>query len=91
MEELKNEDTSIGLAYRTARNWYLPNDAEWEVWWSPPLITTGYADVDAEIMNSMANEADSGKNQRLDNKFLSFFEYTLYGDPAFVPYVPCNN
>ena len=30
-EEFRTEDMSIGLAYRNARNQYLPQDAEWLV------------------------------------------------------------
>jgi hypothetical protein len=88
-EELKkDDDISLGMAYRNARNRYLPEDADWEVWWSPPLITTGMSDVDAQLFNSMAAQGSSGLDPRLDNKFMSFQEYALYGDPAFIPYIP---
>jgi len=90
-EELKTEDTSIGFALRNARNRYLPEDADWKVWWSPPLIlTTGVKELDAKILKGMSSAPDAGLDPRLDNKYQSFFEYTLYGDPAFVPYVPHN-
>ena len=91
LEELNEEGMSIGFAYRNARNRYLPEDAEWLVWWSPPLITTGDSKLDAEILNNMVSTANSGLDPRLDNKYQSFYEYALYGDPAFVPYVPSNN
>jgi len=45
---------SIGLAYRNARNQYLPQDAEWLVWRSPPLVTTGIKELDAEIFKDMS-------------------------------------
>jgi hypothetical protein len=91
-EELReNDDVSLGLAFRNARNRYLPEDAEWEVWWSPPLIKTGIVELDKQLSNSMAAQGDAGLDPRLDNKFMSFQEYTLYGDPAFTPYVPVNN
>jgi len=83
-----NDDITIGYAFREARNRYLPEDADWEVWWSPPLLTTGYADVDAEIIKTMSEQQPEGLDPRLDNKYLSFFEYTIYGDPAFTPYIP---
>ena len=87
LEGLKTDETSIGLAYRNARNQYLPEDAEWKVWWSPPLTYTGYNDIDTKILETGSSELEP----RLDNKFLSFYEYALYADPAFVPYVPSNN
>ncbi len=51
---------SIGLAYRNARNQYLPQDAEWLVQWSPLLVTTGIKELDAEIFKDMSRTADSG-------------------------------
>lgn len=91
LSELKKGDVSIGKALREARNIYLPEDASWEVWWSPPLIYTGDPSLDLQLQNDYAKRAaagGTGLNPRLDNKYQSFFEYTLYGDPAFVPYVP---
>ena len=90
-EQLKKGDMSIGEAFRNARNKYLPEDASWEVWWSPPLVYTGVKALDEKFQNAMAKRtaADAtGLDPRLDNKFQSFFEYHVYGDPAFVPYVP---
>jgi len=88
LEELKTEDTSIGFAYREARNRYLPEDAEWPVWWTPPLVITGLKDIDAKILESSNGNSQSDYEPRLDNKYMSFYEYALYADPAFVPYVP---
>jgi len=91
-EEICREDgVSIGYAFREARNRYLPEDASWKVWWSPPLVVTGIRELDAKIQSDMISMAGSDLEERLDNKFMSFQEYTLYGDPAFAPYVPCNN
>jgi hypothetical protein len=90
-EELKTEDTSIGLAYREARNRYLPEDADWPVWWAPPLVFTGLRDIDAKILELSSSGSQSDLEPRLDNKFMSFYEYALYADPAFVPYVPFNS
>jgi hypothetical protein len=90
LTQLKQENTSLGKAFKEARNLYLPQDVPWEVWWSPPLVHTGIPALDEKIQNDMTKRTadSSGLNQQLDNKYLSFFEYTLYGDPAFVPYVP---
>jgi hypothetical protein len=90
-EELKQEGMSIGEAFRNARNQYLPADASWDVWWSPPLVVyTGIPALDKELQDSFAKRTagSAGLDPRLDNKYQSFFEYHVYGDPAFVPYVP---
>ncbi len=90
-EELREEDVSIGYAFREARNRYLPEDADAKFWWSPPLKVTGIRDIDENIQQNIASMASSDYNEMMDNKFMSFQEYTLYGDPAFVPYVPIND
>ena len=87
-EELKENDVSLGYAFRNARNQYLPSDGPWLVWWSPPLVTTGDYELDQEILNDYQNTAQGGLEPRMHNKYQSFYEYTLYGDPAFNPYVP---
>ena len=69
---LKDMDCSIGLAFRDAKNVYLPEDAEWELWWNPPL----------------SSGEDSGYGDHVSAKYTSYHEYVLYGDPAFNPYVP---
>ena len=88
--ELRNNNVSLGLAFQKAKNKYLPEDASWKVWWSPPLLVTGVPDLDSRIMNLMRTGLSSDLNEHLDNKYMSFQEYTLYGDPAFTPYVPCR-
>jgi hypothetical protein len=90
--ELRKGDVSIGKALREARNLYLPEDASWEVWWSPPLIDTGIPSVNQQLQDTYIKRTALGGNldPRLDNKYQSFFEYTIYGDPAFVPYIPAS-
>lgn len=73
-EELKQNDVSIGLAFREAKNKYLPEDADWELWWNPPLSSGG----------------DAGYGAHVSAKYTSYHEYVLYGDPAFNPYEPIN-
>lgn len=93
-EDLKENNISVGLAFRNARNRYLPEDADWELWWSPPLITTGNNNLDVEMINDMYNRIKSteggGKGQMLENKYITYQEYLLFGDPAFNPYEPIN-
>jgi hypothetical protein len=87
----KDEGTSIGYAFREARNNYLDeNEINWNVWWSPPLIYTGDVETDRNIYNRMAEGQQTGHLPRMDNKFLSFYEYTIYGDPALTPYIPIH-
>jgi hypothetical protein len=69
---LADEDSSVGKAFRDSKNQYLPEDADWELWWSPPLSAGG----------------DTGLGFHMPAKYTSFHEYVLYGDPAFNPYVP---
>jgi hypothetical protein len=91
IKALHNEGTSIGYALREARNSYLPKDADWEVWWSPPLRFTGIPELDRFYNQELsAGSNPEGLDVRMDNKFMSFQEYTLYGDPAFVPYIPIH-
>jgi len=92
LEALKKEEgTSIGYAFREARNNYLDeNEINWKVWWSPPLIYTGDIETDRDIYNRMAEGQGVGHLPRMDNKFLSFYEYAIYGDPAFTPYIPVH-
>ena len=92
--DLAENDTSIGLALRNARNAYLPADADWMLWWSPPLAYSGdfwqdyqLAQKWGEIGQEMTAE---GKTRMLKNKYISFQEYVLFGDPAFNPYVPLS-
>ncbi|HHH79452.1 MAG TPA: hypothetical protein ENL13_00950, partial [Thermoplasmatales archaeon] len=89
--ELKENDATMGLAFRNAKNNYLPYDANWTLWWSPPLIRTGDINIDMQIYRSQAEmlkTASQAKTPMLKNKYISFYEYLLFGDPAFNPYIP---
>ena len=74
-DELEHDDVSVGMAFRDAKNKYLPEDADWELWWNPPLLSSG---------------GDSGYGTHVSAKYTSYHEYVLYGDPAFNPYEPVN-
>ena len=69
------EDFSVGKAFRDAKNTYLPEDADWQLWWSPPLSASSAG-------------AGSGYSPHMSAKYTSYHEYVLYGDPAFNPYMP---
>ncbi len=84
------EDKSIGYALRDARNQYLPNDADWELWWSPPLSLLLDEAAYKDFMKRTSGSDTSGFGPHLAEKFTSFNEYVLYGDPAFNPYEPRN-
>jgi hypothetical protein len=89
-------NTSIGLALRNAKNSYLPADAPWQLWWSPPLnIYTGDTQVDLALaQNNYADlyktTASKGLSPMMESKYVSFQEYILFGDPALNTYEPCN-
>ena len=77
-EELENEEgMTTGMAYRNARNRYLPEDIGWEMWWTPPLGD-----------GTTTTSVDLGFGPYIDNKWVTFHEFVLYGDPAFEPYIP---
>ena len=73
---MKEEDCSTGEAFKEAKNIYLPEDIIWELWWTPPLTSSS----DAPDVYGRHEEA----------KYTTYFEFVLYGDPAFNPYEPCN-
>jgi len=73
---LKEEDCSTGEAFKLAKNKYLPEDITWELWWTPPL--------------SSSSDVPDAYGPHEEAKYTTYFEFTLYGDPAFSPYEPCN-
>ena len=77
-KEFIEKDSTVGLAFRNARNSYLPSDANWTMYWNPPLGPFGIIGGKAE------------KTPATDAKYTCYQEYCLYGDPAFNPYEPCN-
>jgi hypothetical protein len=87
---------SIGKALRDSKNGYLKADADWLLWWSPPLnIYTGNTLIDMEIANNnyadlYKTTASKGLSPMMESKYVSFQEYILFGDPALNPYEPCN-
>jgi len=82
-ENLGKNDVSIGLAFRNARNNYLPSDIDWKVWWTPPLVVGG-----GSINDFYSSAASSGAGPMKESKYVSYQEYLLFGDPAFIPYIP---
>ncbi|MDH7517067.1 MAG: hypothetical protein QHH19_01800 [Candidatus Thermoplasmatota archaeon] len=70
---------SVGMALRNAKNKYLPEDANWTMYWNPPLGPFGLLG------------GKSVKTPAIDAKYTCYQEYCLYGDPAFNPYEPCNS
>jgi hypothetical protein len=89
-EDLRENDCSIGIALRNSKNVYIQNDADWLVWWSPPLVKTGDVEEDyayyKEMVQNYEETARSGPSPMMKNKFTSNQEYILFGDPAFNPY-----
>ncbi len=72
---LKEQDCTTGEAFKQMKNIYLPEDINWELWWTPPLSSGNAPDV-------------FGPHK--EAKYTSYFEFTMYGDPGFNPYEPCN-
>ncbi len=76
---LSDDDATIGKAFRDAKNDYLPQDAEWDLWWSPPLSALG--------LSTLAS-GDEGFGPHIAAKYTTYQEFVLFGDPAFNPYTP---
>jgi len=72
---LDEKNCSVGEAFRCAKNIYLPEDIDWQLWWTPPLSGGNAPDV---------------YGPHKEEKHTTYFEFTLYGDPAFNPYEPTN-
>ena len=70
--DLLNNNSSVGMALRNAKNKYLPMDANSTFMWTPPL--------------SNAKPYTLEETRVLDKKYVCLHEFTLYGDPAFNPY-----
>jgi len=66
------QDQDTGTALHRARNEYLAQDWESSFQWVPPLSAGG-----VELAENVP-----------EHKLMAFYEYVLYGDPAFNPYVP---
>lgn len=94
--DLMRFNSSVGMALRNAKNNYLKGDADWLLWWSPPLnIYTGSTMSDIEMARNgnvdlFKTTASKGLSPMMESKYVSFQEYILFGDPAFNPYEPCN-
>jgi hypothetical protein len=93
-EDLQKNDVSIGLAFRNARNNYFTDEeVSWEVWWTPPLIRTGNYQIDQGIQDyfsSSSSSSSSGKGPMMESKYVTYQEYSLFGDPALNLYEPIN-
>jgi hypothetical protein len=94
-EDLGKNDCSIGMAFRNAKNQYLEGDADWLLWWAPPLVRTGDFATDYDYyqqsMENYKNTARGSPTPMMENKFTAYQEYVLFGDPALNLYEPVNN
>lgn len=88
------DDSTVGMALRDARNDYLPQDANSTFLWTPPLsTTTGSLSLDQSLLKDRVPAAfkeDDVDRRNLDHKYTAYYEYAIYGDPAFNPYVPAE-
>jgi len=72
--DLIENNATVGMALRNAKNVYLPKDANSTFLWTPPL-----ANFTGKITGLEETKA-------LDKKYVCLHEFTLYGDPAFNPW-----
>ena len=85
LNELKTNDCTVGEAFRLAKNQYIPSDADWQLWWAPPLTTDNPLSLEALI--SMSSGGETGYGYHMYAKYTTYHEFVLYGDPAFNPYM----
>ncbi len=81
------EDKDVGTAFREARNLYLPEDINSTFRWVPPLSETGTG-ILLKTTGSSTGSENNGAPNVPRHKYMTYYEYTLYGDPAFNPYIP---
>lgn len=89
--DMKDNDATVGMAFRNAKNAYLPQDADWKLWWSPPLVTTGDYHEDMKLKDEYSEKMKSealADPYMMKNKYTSYQEYLLFGDPALNLYLP---
>ena len=78
---MQEHDSTIGSALRESRNKYLEEDADWDMYWTPPLKKLG---------DALFKKRDVEKDNFIEHKYVNYQEFLLYGDPAFNPYEPAN-
>ena len=89
-EDLRKNNVSIGLAFRNSRNnYFVSEEIDWEVWWTPPLIKTGN-NLMTKIDDLFYQPLASNKGPMMESKYVSYQEYLLFGDPALNLYEPVN-
>jgi hypothetical protein len=93
LHDLEGNDSTIGLALRNSRNKYLPEDADYTMYWTPPLPDSSERKTLLGRIMDKIEERISGyeKLSFMENKYVNYQEFLLYGDPAFNPYEPCNH
>jgi len=91
---LIDDDATVGLALRNAKNMYLPKDANSTFYWTPPLMHTVGSEL-LETKDTTINDSTPinlfEPTRALSKKYVAVHEFTLYGDPAFNPYQTENN
>ena len=86
--DLIQNDSTVGMALRNAKNKYLPKDANSTFLWTPPLISTGCKIIDDYIYSNLYSNPRFEYGKYLVKKYHCLHEFNLYGDPAFNPWNP---
>jgi len=91
--DLIENDATVGMALRNAKNMYLEKDANNTFLWTPPLLfTSGCSFIDEELSEftqpKIIGQTEGSKVIR--KKYTALHEFVLYGDPAFNPYQSVN-
>ena len=86
-------DTTVGMALRNAKNMYLEKDANETFLWTPPLTFTSGCSVIDEELSEFTQPKKIGQTEGsrvIRKKYTALHEFVLYGDPAFNPYQSKN-
>jgi hypothetical protein len=87
--DLIENDATVGIALRNAKNMYLEKDANKTFLWTPPLTFTSGCSIIDEELSELTQPKCIGQNEGskvMRKKYTALHEFVLYGDPAFNPY-----
>jgi hypothetical protein len=87
--DLGENDMTVGMAFRNARNWYM-EDAASTFFWTPPLSLDIQTLEDMQFWINNVKPLSGEEQLCMEKKYTCQLEYNLFGDPAFNPYEPSN-
>jgi len=89
MLDMFDNDISIGVALRNAKNEFLPSQFDVTYRWTPPLSIS--SSVPQDIIDDIQSTSSGGDSRFPVEKYCTIYQINLLGDPAFNPYEPIND